>query len=54
MLVSSIYCYDTFKEDNSSHGNSIHLPSNITLNETLLFETPNEDFFFKFCDWTHL
>jgi len=24
------------------------------LNETLLFESPNEDFFFKFCDWTHL
>jgi hypothetical protein len=52
--VSSIYCYDTCKEDNSSHGDSIYLPDNIMLNETFLFESPNEEFFFKFCDWTHL
>jgi len=54
MPVSSIYCYDTFKDNSSSHGDSIHLPDNIMLNETLLFEFPNEDFFFKFCNWTHL
>lgn len=45
MRVSSIYRYDTFKENNLSQRDSIHLLDNIILKETLLFESQNENLF---------